>query len=71
MDRQFEFNSTLAEMAAALAAFRQSYPAFDQTGRLDELRAATDAKWTELKSGVNAAIDELKESYRKALSRLP
>jgi selenocysteine lyase/cysteine desulfurase len=44
MDRQFEFNSTLAEMAAALAAFRQSYPAFDQTGRLDELRASDYAR---------------------------
>lgn len=39
--------------------------------KLDELRSATDTKWTEVKSGVNSALDELKESYQKALSRLP
>jgi hypothetical protein len=39
--------------------------------KLDELRSATDAKWTEVKSGVNSAVDELKRSYQKAWSRLP
>ncbi|MBI3357830.1 MAG: hypothetical protein HY038_13870, partial [Nitrospirae bacterium] len=39
--------------------------------KLDELRAATDAKWSEVKVGVNSALDELKNSYQKALSRLP
>jgi hypothetical protein len=39
--------------------------------KLDELRAATDAKWSEVKVGMNSAFDELKNSYQKALSRLP
>jgi DNA repair exonuclease SbcCD ATPase subunit len=61
--------ATRAELQKSLAELERKKDAAKD--RLDELRAATDAKWTELKSGVNAAIDELKESYRKALSRLP
>jgi hypothetical protein len=38
---------------------------------LDKLRAATDATWTDVKTGMNAALDELKHSSRYALSRLP
>ena len=39
--------------------------------KLDELATATDAKWSAVKASVNSAIDELKSSYRKAVSRLP
>ena len=39
--------------------------------KLDELRAATDVKWGEVKAGMNNALDELKNSYQKALSHLP
>ena len=39
--------------------------------KLDELRAATDAKWSDVKAGMNSALEELKNSYQKALSRLP
>ena len=42
------------------------------TGKqLDELRLATDSKWDEVKSGVHRVIDEMKQSYRNMLSRLP
>jgi len=39
--------------------------------KLATLRNATDDKWNTVKSGVDAALDEVKHSYRKALSRLP
>jgi DNA integrity scanning protein DisA with diadenylate cyclase activity len=39
--------------------------------KLDELRAATDAKWIDVKTGMTSALDELKNSYLKALSHLP
>ncbi|TKS60368.1 MAG: hypothetical protein EWM72_01406 [Nitrospira sp.] len=39
--------------------------------KLEELRAATDAKWNDVKAGMNSALDELKNSYQKALSHLP
>lgn len=39
--------------------------------KLDELRAATDAKWSGVKSGMTSALEDLKNSYQKALSRLP
>lgn len=39
--------------------------------KLDELRATTDAKWSAMKVAVNSALDELKNSYQKALSHLP
>ncbi len=39
--------------------------------KLDEMRAATDAKWTDLKAVMNSALDELKNAYLKALSHLP
>jgi len=37
-------HDTLAQMAAALDAFRQAYPAFDSTSILDELRATEFAR---------------------------
>lgn len=39
--------------------------------KLDELKSSTDEKWTDMKAGVNSALDELKHSYQKALSHLP
>lgn len=38
--------------------------------KLDELRSATDAKWMQVRSGVNSALEDLKRSYHKALSSL-
>ena len=39
--------------------------------KLDELKASTGAKWNSVRTGMNAALDELKTSYQKALSHLP
>jgi transketolase len=39
--------------------------------KLATLRVATDEKWNAVKSGVDAALDDVKSSYRKALSHLP
>ena len=39
--------------------------------RLATLRNATDEKWNAVKSGVDTALDEINNSYRKALSHLP
>lgn len=38
---------------------------------LEQLKAATDSKWAAMKGNVNAALEDLKSSYQKALSRLP
>lgn len=38
---------------------------------LDKLRAPTDATWTDVKTGMNAVLNELKHSSQHALSRLP
>lgn len=39
--------------------------------KLDELKGATDAKWHEVKEGMNNALNELKHSYQKLLSHMP
>lgn len=39
--------------------------------KLDELKGATDAKWHEVKDGMNHALNELKHSYQKLLSHIP
>jgi len=39
--------------------------------KLATLRVATDEKWNAVKSGVDTAFDEIKSSYRKAVSHLP
>lgn len=39
--------------------------------RLDELKGATDAKWHEVREGMNDALNELKHSYQKLLSHMP
>ncbi|MGE3976522.1 MAG: hypothetical protein AB7F94_02940 [Nitrospira sp.] len=38
---------------------------------LDELKGATDAKWHEVREGMNNAMNELKHSYQKLLSHMP
>ncbi|HEX5646184.1 MAG TPA: hypothetical protein VFX56_04375 [Nitrospira sp.] len=38
---------------------------------LEQLRAVTDSKWATMKADVNSALEDLKRSYQKALSRLP
>ncbi len=39
--------------------------------RLDELKGTTDAKWHEVRQGMNDALNELKHSYQKLLSHMP
>lgn len=39
--------------------------------KLDELKTSTGAKWSSVRAGMNAALEELKTSYQKALSHLP
>ena len=39
--------------------------------KLATLRGATDDKWNAVKSGVDATLDDMKQTYRKALSHLP
>ncbi len=39
--------------------------------QLNRLRASTDAKWNAMKAGMDAALDEFKNAYQKAASRLP
>ena len=39
--------------------------------RLDELKGTTDAKWHEVRKGMNDALNELKHSYQKLLSHMP
>ena len=38
---------------------------------LEQLRAVTDSKWDAMKANVNSALEDLKSSYQKAVSRLP
>ncbi len=38
---------------------------------LEELRAVTDSRWAAMKADVNSALEEVRRSYQKALSRLP
>ncbi|MDH5498318.1 MAG: hypothetical protein OEY12_12825 [Nitrospira sp.] len=43
----------------------------DVRQKLDALRETTDEKWHQVREGMNAALNELKHSYRKLLSHLP
>ena len=38
---------------------------------LEQLKAVTDSKWAAMKANVNSALEDLKSSYQKAVSRLP
>lgn len=39
--------------------------------KVDELKGATDAKWHEVREGMNHALNEFKHSYQKLLSHMP
>ncbi len=39
--------------------------------KVEELKGATDAKWHEVREGMNTALNELKQSYRNVLSHIP
>jgi hypothetical protein len=39
--------------------------------KVDELKGATDAKWHDVREGMNDALNDLKRSYQTVLSRMP
>jgi flagellar biosynthesis GTPase FlhF len=39
--------------------------------KVDELKSTTDAKWHDVREGMNTALNDLKRSYQKLLSRMP
>lgn len=57
-----ELQKTIHELEAQKDAVRK---------QLDELKSVTGSKWNEIKAGVHAAIEEMKQSYQRMLSRLP
>lgn len=61
--------STRAELQKSINELEKKKDA--AKNKLDELRSATDAKWTDMKAGMSSALEELKGSYRKAMSILP
>jgi TolA-binding protein len=61
--------STRAELQQSLDELEKKKRAAKD--KLDELQGAGDAKWHEVKEGMNAALDELTRSYRKLLSHMP
>jgi hypothetical protein len=78
IQRQVRALQSKAGQASASARAEMQKSLFDlgvkkeATGKqLDELRLATDSRWDEVKSGIHRAIDEMKQSYRNILSRLP
>jgi chromosome segregation ATPase len=61
--------ATRAELQKSISELEKKKDA--AKNKLDELRATTDAKWNDVKAGMNSALDDLKNSYQKALSYLP
>lgn len=61
--------ATRADLQESIAELEKKREAARE--QLNTLRAATDDKWNSLKTGMDAALDEIKSSYRKAVSRLP
>jgi hypothetical protein len=61
--------STRAELQKSIDELEKKKEAVKD--KLDTLRGATDAKWHAMKTKVDTALDEIKSSYQKALSRLP
>lgn len=61
--------STRAELQKSIDELEKKKEAAKE--KLDTLRDVTDAKWHAMKTKVDAALDEIKSSYQKALSRLP
>jgi peptidoglycan hydrolase CwlO-like protein len=62
-------SATRADLQESIAELEKKRDAARE--QLNTLRAATDDKWNSLKTGMDAALDEIKSSYRKAVSRLP
>jgi len=61
--------STRASLERSLAELETKKRA--AKAQLEDLRAASEATWGDIKAGVRSALDELAKSYHKAVSRLP
>ncbi|UVT17367.1 MAG: hypothetical protein H8K04_07455 [Nitrospira sp.] len=61
--------STRAELQKAIHELEKKKDGVKE--RLDELRSATDAKWHEVREGMNTALNDLKHSYQKLQSHMP
>ena len=61
--------STRAELQKSLNELEKKKEAVKE--KLDELKGATDAKWHDVKDGMNNAMNEIKHSYQKLLSHMP
>jgi chromosome segregation ATPase len=61
--------STRADFQKSLTELEQKKEGVRE--RLDELKRATDAKWHEVRERMNNALNELKHSYQKLISRMP
>lgn len=61
--------ATRADLQASISELEKKKDAAKD--KLNALRATTDEKWNAMKSGVDTALDEIKTSYRKVVSRLP
>jgi archaellum component FlaC len=61
--------STRAELQKSLNELEKKKDRVKQ--KLDELKGTTDAKWHDVQEGMNTALNELKRSYQKLLSRMP
>jgi uncharacterized protein YukE len=61
--------STRAELQKSLNELEQKKDRVKQ--KFDELKGTTDAKWHDVQEGMNNALNELKRSYQKLLSRMP
>jgi len=61
--------ATRAELQKSISELEKKKDAAKD--KLDELRSATDAKWSEVKAGMNSALDELKRSYQHVREKLP
>jgi ABC-type phosphate transport system auxiliary subunit len=61
--------ATRAELQRSLDELERKKDAVKD--QLDALRDTTDSKWHAMRSTVDTALEEIKSSYQKALSRLP
>ena len=61
--------STRAELQKSIDELEKKKKAAKH--ELDQLKAVTDSKWAAMNAKVNAALEDLKSSYQKAVSRLP
>lgn len=61
--------STRAELQKSLNELEKKKEGVRE--KLEELKGSTDAKWHEVKEKMTSAMNELKQSYQKLLSRMP